>query len=116
MEYITELLELITEVIDITGVAILLIGFIKGLIGLFQAEFIQIKTRTLDVDAFQKLRSTIGIYILLALDFIIASDIIKSILHSELYELYSLGIIVVIRTAIRYFLGKEIQQIQSKQE
>ena len=48
----------------------------------------------------------------MALDFMIASDIINSTVHTELKDLYELGIIVLLRTAIGYFLGKEIQEIE----
>lgn len=41
---------------------------------------------------------------------LIASDIIETILNPSTQDIIILGGIVVIRTAISYFLGKEIEQ------
>jgi len=53
-------------------------------------------------------RVFLGTYILMGLEFMIVSDIIHSFLHPELEGLYVLGLVVVIRTAISFFLEKEI--------
>jgi uncharacterized membrane protein len=49
----------------------------------------------------------------LGLEFLIAADIIRTIIRPTLEELAILGGIVVIRTVISYFLGKEIGQRKS---
>ena len=57
------------------------------------------------------LRSTLGIYIIVALDFLIISDIIHSVVKPEFNELINLGIIVVLRTSIGFFLGRELMEL-----
>ena len=46
--------------------------------------------------------------------FIIIADIIHSVINTEIQQLYSLGIIVIIRIAIAYFLGKELKEIKKE--
>ncbi len=113
MEHLTSALQTISLGIDLVGIGILLTGFIKGLILYVKSEFRQQGGKS-GIRLIQELRCKVGLYILLALDFLIASDIIHSTVHTELNELYELGVIVVLRTAIGYFLGKEIQEIQDE--
>lgn len=112
MEHLKSALEAISLGIDLVGISILLVGFIKGMILYVKSEFPQPGGKS-GIMLIQELRCKIGLYILLALDFLIASDIINSTVHTELKDLYELGIIVLLRTAIGYFLGKEIQESTS---
>jgi uncharacterized membrane protein len=48
----------------------------------------------------------------MGLEFMIASDIIHSFISRSPDDLIFLGLIVVIRTAIGFFLGKEMQHFQ----
>ena len=59
-----------------------------------------------------RLRADMGRYLLLGLEFLIAADIIDSIIHRDMESLAELAIIVVIRTVISYFLEKEIEAIE----
>lgn len=111
MEHLKSALEAISLGIDLVGISILLVGFIKGTILYVKSE-LQRPGGGSGVSLIQELRCKIGLYILLALDFLIASDIIHSTMNTELNDLYELGIIVLLRTAIGYFLSKEIQEIQ----
>jgi uncharacterized membrane protein len=54
----------------------------------------------------------LGNYILIGLEFMIVSDIIHSFLKPDMESLYLLGAIVVIRTAISFFLGKELEAVR----
>ncbi|MBG7630331.1 MAG: DUF1622 domain-containing protein [Bacteroidetes bacterium] len=63
----------------------------------------------------QKIRCELGIYILLSLDFLIASDIFNTIMEITLEQLIELSVMIILRIAIGYFLGKEIQEIHQKE-
>ena len=54
-----------------------------------------------------------GIYILLGLDFLIVSDIIQTITNLSVQEIIKLSVLILLRTIISYFLGKEILEIES---
>lgn len=111
IEIIESILPLIAKTIDVIGVIILLYGFIKALVKFFRAELgkniFDAKMSTL-----QSVRCEIGIYILLALDFLIVSDIIHSVLEMTQQQLIELSVMIIIRTAIGYFLGKEIKELE----
>lgn len=59
----------------------------------------------------KELRLRLGYSIILGLEFIVASDIIESLIRPSYYELGRLALLVVIRTFLSYFLNKELQEI-----
>lgn len=105
-------------IVDLTGIAILLIGFVKGFIVFVKWELDKLKGASgSDVyDDVVALRSTLGWYIILALDFLIISDILHSIISPQFEELINLGIIVVLRTAIGFFLGRELMELRHAEQ
>ena len=58
------------------------------------------------------LRREFGSYLLLALEFLIAADVVSTISDPTLMEMALLGSIVAIRTVISFFLNREIQLVQ----
>ncbi len=100
---------------DVVGIGILILGFIKGVIVFLKMEFDNI-TGGDTFDDILALRSTLGGYIILSLDFLIISDIIHSVVKPEFYELINLGIIVVLRTSIGFFLGREIMELRHNEK
>ena len=113
MEFIKSIFSHIAEGIDVIGIVILIYGFGRAIIRFFKTEVKNDKFN-LKMDALQAIRCEIGIYILLALDFLIASDIIHTIFDLGLDQLLELSVMIVVRTGIGYFLGKEIQEIEDK--
>ncbi|WP_196891163.1 DUF1622 domain-containing protein [Aureivirga marina] len=107
-EYLDEL----SDIVDIIGIIILMFGFLKGIIELIKTEFKTMTKKESFYTSIQTLRSKVGLYILLALDFLIASDIIGSVVHKTKDELFKLAIVIVIRIIIGYFLSKEITEIR----
>jgi uncharacterized membrane protein len=112
MEVIKNILLVTAEVIDIIGILILLFGFIKILFKYLRTEFKNILHTPIRL--LQKIRCELGIYILLALDFLIASDIIQTITELSQEQLIELSVMILLRTAIGYFLGKEVDEIESR--
>ena len=110
MEVIKEGFKVIAEIINIIGITILIFGFAKELIKYLIAEFKNgiMLTPIRDI---QKIRCQLGVYILLALDFLIASDIIMSIVDLSMEELIKLSATIALRIAMGYFLGKEIDEL-----
>lgn len=56
------------------------------------------------------IKNYLGSYVLLSLEVLIAADIIESILKPTFQDILKLGIVVVIRTVISFFLHKEIEE------
>jgi uncharacterized membrane protein len=65
----------------------------------------------LSVDEQRKqLRQVLGYYLLLGLEFLIAADIIDTLMKPSTQDLIILGAIVAIRTVISYSLNCELAQ------
>jgi uncharacterized membrane protein len=110
---ITLIFEWVEYLADIVGITILIIGFLKGVYMFIRLELDRL-TGQKDYEELFQLRNILGTYIIISLDFLIVSDIIHSVLKPELTELLNLGIIVVMRTAIGFFLGKELHELRKE--
>ncbi len=58
----------------------------------------------------QSLRLHLGTYIILALELMIIADVIETIFSQTYTHLIRLSAIVIIRTVLSYFLGREISE------
>ncbi len=104
------------QVIDIVtlGIAsiagiIIVYGVILGIIELIRVESRRFKNVGDQAPAFDKIRFDLGRHLLLGLEFLIAADIIRTVVSTTttLEQLAILGGIVAIRTVFSYFLGRE---------
>lgn len=103
-----QVLEYISLAIGVVAIATVIWGVILGLYELGKHEFHKLKGKSETIAPLHRIRHIIGSYLLLGLEFLIAADIVRTIVDPTLDELYILGGIVVIRTIVSYFLGKEI--------
>lgn len=108
MGILVEATHYIVFVLNIFSIVILLVGAAKALVGFIINE-------GKGGDRFEvahknnKIKIYLGSYILLSLEVLIASDIIETIMSPSLDDILILAGIVVIRTTISFFLGKEIE-------
>ena len=54
--------------------------------------------------------------ILIGLEFFVAADVIRTILEPTFQALIILGSLVIIRTVVSYFLGKEVSELPEDQK
>lgn len=113
MAGLEHILSYVVTGIEVVSAAILLTGFLKALVAYLRAEFRKTGTQK-RFEVLSDVRLELGTYILLGLDFYIVSDIIHSMIHPEFDELINLALIVVLRTTIGFFLGKEIAEIEAR--
>ena len=115
IEMIEGPLEIAAQVIDLIGISILVIAAAKFLYhyGMFEYERYQGMNCVLMI---RDLRLQLGSYILLALEFMIIGDVIHSALTRTLDEFLLLGILVIIRTALSYFLALDLKEAQKEKE
>jgi len=97
---ISFLLNIIGALVIIWGVVISLYEFLKK----------EIVDRSEAMQLNEAIRIRLGSYLVLALEFFIAGDIIKTIITPTWESLGILGAIVVIRTVLSYFLTKELEK------
>ncbi len=97
--------------IDLIGVMLILFGFFVALLRLLAGlrHGVGLAKNLGNLNA---ARTILGTYILTGLEFMIASDIVHTVITRELTDLIFVGLLVLIRTAISFFLGREIQEIE----
>lgn len=104
------LLSIVTYIsggVSLIGIAVILWGVLLTFVGFIRMEFIRLSTKKICTGR-EVLRHRFGSYLLLGLEFLIAADIISTILHPTLDEILLLGGLVIIRTLIGQFLDREL--------
>lgn len=109
--YLSQIVEIIVLILNAFSIIILVIGVGKSVIDFTKNET-EKGTRYEIVQRNNHIKLYLGSYILLSLEVLIASDIIETILNPTIEDILILAGVVVIRTAISYFLGKEIEHIE----
>ena len=94
--------------ISMIGVAVLAWGALMAVIEFVLLEVKRFKGVSICA-ARDHLRHHLGSYILLGLEFLIAADIIRTIMQPTKNDLIILGSIVIIRTILSYFLNMEMK-------
>ncbi len=106
---LTELLHGISQGIGLIGVAIITWGVAKATVAIVRIEVISLRRLHLQASRLL-LRQQLGSSLLLGLEFLIAADVIRTMLQPTLQEIGVLGGIVAVRTVIGYFLHKEMKE------
>ena len=110
---LTGFLNTLATIISVTSLLIVTYGALIGVISFFRNELKRL-TGNYSITNIRKLRAVFGTYLLLGLEFLIASDILKAVLEPTLNELAILGGIVVLRTVLSVFLNKEIKELDTE--
>jgi uncharacterized membrane protein len=100
--------------IGVLGVLVIIFGVACGLMQFLRAELKAARGGNAEEDR-KRLRHVLGYYLLLGLEFLIAADIIDTLMKPSVQDLIVLGAIVLIRTVISYSLNAELKsEHQSK--
>lgn len=97
--------------IGVLGVLVIVFGVLSGLVRFVRAEFSAARGLVVDEER-KKLRHVLGYYLLLGIEFLIAADIIDTLMKPRVQDLAVLGAIVIIRTIISYSLNAELKSEQ----
>ena len=108
MESVKILLEKSGDIVSIflefTSVICIIIGFITGLYLLFK------KTPVKSTPLHRRVKLQFGGWLALALEFQLASDIVKTTIAPSYENLIQLAAVAIIRTFLSYFLNREIRE------
>ena len=63
------------------------------------------------IRSLQRVRCSLGAKLVFALELMIISDLLHTIVSQSMEDLIMVGALVAIRTAISFFLNKEIEEI-----
>ena len=94
--------------IGVLGVLVIVFGVACGLVRFVRSEFRAARGVNADEDR-KHLRHLLGYYLLLGLEFLIAADIIDTLMKPSVQDLLVLGAIVLIRAVISYSLNAELK-------
>lgn len=114
MEQVQIVLETIAFTIDLVGIAILIFAALKFIVHFLGFEMKRLRGLEF-VEGIQEMRLRLGSYILLALEFIIISDVIETAMSRNVDDLLALGLLVVIRVALSFFLGRELNEVRTQE-
>lgn len=96
--------------LEATALVCVLIGFGRVLLLTATGRHRPGYTRMVEV------RLTLGTWLVLALEFQLAADIVGTTVTPTFEDLAKLGIVALIRTALNYFLQREIREMQENEQ
>jgi uncharacterized membrane protein len=102
------ILHYVSLIIGIIGIVIICWGVLLGLLDFIHIEYDRLRGTNIRNRRYL-LRHHLGSYLLLGLEFLIAADVVRTIIKPTLMELAILGSIIAIRTAISFFLNMEMK-------
>jgi uncharacterized membrane protein len=93
--------------VSMLGVLVIILGVLCGVLRFLRYELAAMRGENVD-SARRNLRQVLGYYLLLGLEFLIAADIIDTLMKPTTQEVIILGAIVAIRTIVSYSLNSEL--------
>ncbi len=103
-------LEYAARAIELVAALILIFGAVRFTM-LIGGEILS-RGKSPEGGIFRHARVSLGGYILAALEFLIVADILFTILRRTLDELYILALLTAIRTALSWFLTRELRELR----
>ncbi|GAB4083206.1 DUF1622 domain-containing protein [Modestobacter muralis] len=104
-ELLEDVVNALVSIVEACGAAVIIIGAVWAF-----ARFVWVGLRRRDTSAFVPVRLTLGRFLALGLEFQLASDVLRTAVAPSFRELGQLAAVAAIRTALNYFLGKEIAE------
>lgn len=94
----------VSLILEIVSVLCIVAGLINS-----GKIFLQLKKQS-GIEIYNRVRLQFGRWLLLALEYQLASDIVKTTTTPTYENLIIVGVVAVIRTFLNYFLNKEIKE------
>jgi len=110
-ELLREWVDLLVRLVEAAGAMIIFLGAAIAFV-----RFVAASVRRGDERQFTRVRLAFGRYLVLGLEFQLASDVLSTAVAPTFQEIGQLAAIAAIRTALNYFLGKEIARERAEVE
>ena len=104
-ELLRDALGVLVPVVEACGAAVIVVGALWAFV-----RFVVVGLRDRDARAFVPVRLTLGRCLALGLEFQLASDVLRTAVAPSFRELGQLAAVAAIRTALNYFLAREIDE------
>jgi uncharacterized membrane protein len=95
----------LVPVVEACGAVVIVLGALWAF-----ARFVWVGLLHRDAGAFIPVRLTLGRFLALGLEFQLASDVLRTAVAPSFRELAQLAAVAAIRTALNYFLSREISE------
>lgn len=102
-EVLRHWVDLMVRLVEAAGALIIFAGAVLAIV-----RFAVLSVRRRHEREFTAVRLGLGRYLVLGLEFQLASDLLKTAVSPSFEDIGQLAAIAAIRTALNYFLGKEI--------
>jgi uncharacterized membrane protein len=103
---------LLEEVVRIVSLALEFVAVLCIAVGFVKTFILLLKRRQMNYSPlYNRLRLLFGGWLALALEFQLASDIVKTTVSPTYEHLIQLGAVAIIRTFLNYFLSKELNEL-----
>lgn len=112
MHMIHEVVEWIALAIDLIASAIMVWAFLVSLFGFLKASVGG--TPSERIRRLQVVRCGLGIKLVFALELLIISDLLHTVVSRTMDDLLFLAALVLIRTIVAFFLNREIQEVEAE--
>ena len=102
--------------ISVLGALVIVYGVLIGLMRFVRSEVHALRGAKVDAER-KRLRHLLGYYLLLGLEFLIAADVIDTLMKptaNGFNEFITLGVTIVVRTIISWSLNAELQAVQDE--
>jgi uncharacterized membrane protein len=110
-DLLREYVDLLVRIVEAAGALIIFLGAVIAF-----WRFVLAVVRPGTEWEFTRVRLGLGRYLALGLEFQLASDILSTAVAPTFEEIAKLAAIATIRTALNYFLGKEIEKERAEVE
>ena len=110
-DLLREYVDLLVRLVEAAGALIIFIGCVVATV-----RFVEAAARKKTERRFSRIRLGLGRYLALGLEFQLASDILSTAIAPTFEEIGKLAAIAAIRTALNYFLNKEIAEEREEVE
>jgi uncharacterized membrane protein len=103
--WLSSLVDLFVRVVELAGALIIFAGALAAFV-----RFVVVAVRDRRAEAFVPVRLALGRFLVLGLEFQLASDILRTAIAPTMREIAELAAIAAIRTALNFFLAREIKE------
>jgi uncharacterized membrane protein len=101
-------------IIDAAASAVMVWGFLVGIYAFLKAS--SVGEATDRMMRLQVVRCDLGVKLVFALELLIISDLLHTVVSRSLEDLWFLAALVLIRTTVGFFLNREIQEIGAQMQ
>ncbi len=110
-ELLRSVVDLLVRLVESAGAVVIVVGAALGFV-----RFVAVAFRAGDAASFVPVRLDLGRFLALGLEFQLAGDILRTAIAPTFEEIGQLAAIAAIRTALNYFLGREISEEREELE